>query len=513
MAERSYRLAGSTLGRYELVAQIASGGMGTVYLARVSGDFGFQRLFAVKVLHDHLSDDPDFVTMLYDEAQLAARIHHPYVVGVLDFGAQDGAHYVVMEYVDGCSLRQLWRRNPTRRPPPLIVAIVGQLLEGLHAVHTLSDEYGLALNLVHRDISPENVLVGADGVTRLSDFGVAKAEARMTQTVPGVHKGKLSHMAPEQLLGEAVDRRSDVFSVGVVLHNALTGGSLFAGANHGVVFDNVLRGTIPAPSTVGLGPPAWLDEICLRALARDPDERYQTALEMADALRTAAHDHGAVGSSGEVAEWVIHSFGPDLEARRDAIRHLMHDPRDTTMPVVTRMPMVPVVGTPDGLSGGSLGGLPSGGYPMVIVPPPAPPSRRRRWVVIGCAAGLTLTIAGVAIPLSRANEPAVTPAPPPPALAPAPRPVEPPPAPSHAAAPEPEIEMAAASVAQSGSDPDRSDGERSPDRSREREHKKSRGHSSRSSSRSRPAAAEPPDATARPASDDTLERNPYRRSD
>ena len=310
------------LGRYDIIGELARGGMGIVYLARHAGEAGFQRLFAIKVLHTHLAEDSSFVNMLHDEARIAARLHHPNVVPIVDIGTQDGLSYVVMEYVEGCTLAALLRKHPEGRPARLIVPVLIDALDGLHAAHTLRDDNGSQLNLVHRDVSPQNMLIGIDGASRITDFGIAKAETRVTATVPGTRKGKLAYMAPEQLLddGARIDRRADVFSAGAVLWNALTGLSLFRGESDAATLHNILYKPVPAPSTVGLKPPAIFDEVCMRALERDPDKRYDSALEMAEALRQVAIAHRALGSRGEVAQWVTSTFGPEFEERRKAIR-------------------------------------------------------------------------------------------------------------------------------------------------------------------------------------------------
>ena len=310
------------LGRYELIGELARGGMGTVYLARHAGEAGFQRLFAIKALHPHLAEEKEFVDMLHDEARIAARIHHPNVVAVVDLGVQAGLHYVVMEYVEGPSFGTLFKRNrESKCPPELVVAIVIDALEGLHAAHTLRDDDGEQQHLVHRDVSPQNILVGTDGVGRITDFGIAKAETRITSTRPGTRKGKLLFMSPEQITGASViDRRTDIWAAGVVLWGALTGIPLFKGENDAATMHNVLTKDIPPPSKEGWEPPAVFDEIVLRALERDSAKRFDSAMEMADALRTAAAATGAFGVKQRVARWVVESFSTELEGRRKAIR-------------------------------------------------------------------------------------------------------------------------------------------------------------------------------------------------
>jgi serine/threonine-protein kinase len=297
--------------------------MGTVYLARNAGEGRFQRLFAIKVLHPHLAAETAFVDMMRDEAQIAARIHHTNVVPILDLGTEGELHYVVMEYIEGPSFSTLLKRSSGNRPPELIVAIMIDALEGLHAAHTLTDDHGEAIHLVHRDVSPPNILVGSDGIGRITDFGIAKAEARITSTRPGMRKGKLQFMSPEQIKdADRVDQRTDVWAIGAVLWNSLTGSNLFRGESDGVTIHAILQKEIPPPSTEGQKPPSCFDPIILRALARDPAERYATALEMADALRVTAAGNGLTGSKSQVARWVTDTFKEEVEMRRKAIREM-----------------------------------------------------------------------------------------------------------------------------------------------------------------------------------------------
>ena len=308
------------LGRYELLGTIGSGGMATVYLARTAGEAGFQRLFAIKVLHPHLAKEEGFVTMLLDEARIAARLHHPNVVPIVDLGSSSGLHFVAMEYVEGCSLSALFKRKREERPTRLVLPLLLDMLTGLEAAHTLTDDDGKPMNLVHRDVSPQNTLVGADGIGRITDFGIARAESRINNTRPGQVKGKYAYMSPEQVRARPVDRRSDVFSCGVMLWSMLTARKLFQGDNDAVTMGNIVELDIPLPSTVGLRPPAVFDAIALKALERDPDRRYATAQEMEEALREAASQAGGLAPRREVSAWVTDAFREELAARRAAIR-------------------------------------------------------------------------------------------------------------------------------------------------------------------------------------------------
>ena len=308
------------IDQYDLIYRLGTGGMGNVYLARRRNQSGLQRLFAVKAMHPLLSADHDFANMFLDEAHIASRLHHINVVGIVNLGRFAGRLYLVMDYVEGPTLAQLLGTS-TDRPPALICSILIDMLHGLQAAHSLTNESGERLELVHRDVSPSNILIGTDGVARLTDFGIAKARLRRTSTSPGVRKGKLCYSAPEQITrpGEE-DSRVNVFAAGIVLWNALTGTRLFDGENEAAVILSVVNRPIPPPSTVGRRSPRCLDEVCLRALERDPARRYPTATHMADDLRRVTRENNMVAGPEQVADWVAALFGEELERRRAAVR-------------------------------------------------------------------------------------------------------------------------------------------------------------------------------------------------
>jgi len=392
------------LGRYELLGVLGRGGMANVYLGRHEGGSGFQRLVAIKVLHPHLAEEEAFVEMLLDEARIAARLHHPNVVPIVDLGTQDGIHYVVMEYVEGCALSVLLKKYRDRRPPRLLVPIILDALSGLHAAHSLTDDDGQPLRLVHRDVSPQNILVGVDGMARLTDFGIAKAESRINSTRPGELKGKISFMSPEQIKNpEAVDHRSDVFSAGVLLWTSLTGRQLFEGDSTGAAMNNTLRMAIEPPSQIGLKPPAIFDAICLRALERNVDARLASALGFEESLRSAATANGLCGSRREVGEWVRAAVGEELTERRNATRssgsqriaRRMHSPAGGTGAVSDWNPSMVSVVSEVGPSSEPNSVTPSPNsstQPSTPVLDSAPISvleletatdRRKRWLLIG----------------------------------------------------------------------------------------------------------------------------------
>jgi len=308
--------AARQIGRYLLFGDIAAGGMATVHFGRLSGPAGFSRTVAIKRLHAHYAKDPDFVTMFLDEARLAARIRHPNVVPTLDVVQTDDEMFLVMEYVQGESLAKLLRAvrsMMTTSDVRVIATIMTGVLHGLHAAHEAKNEQGQPLNIVHRDVSPQNILVGTDGVPRVLDFGVAKAVGRLQTTREGQIKGKLSYMAPEQLHNQPVTRQSDIYAAAVVTWESLTGQRLFRGDNEAAIVTAVLQQSVRPPSHVGVHVPLAFDRVVLRGLERDPTFRYQTAREMALDLERCA----GIAPASEIGEWV-ESLAHDELFKRNA---------------------------------------------------------------------------------------------------------------------------------------------------------------------------------------------------
>ena len=309
------------LGRYALHGEIAAGGMASVHLGRLLGPVGFSRTVAIKQLHAHFAKDPAFVAMFLDEARLAARIRHPNVVPTLDVIELDGEIFLVMEYVHGESLAKLVRASnvaDANVPVGVAASIVANVLHGLHAAHEARSERGKALEIVHRDVSPQNVLVGVDGVARVLDFGIAKATSRLQTTQEGQLKGKLPYMAPEQIELQDVDRRVDVYASSVVLWEALTGRRLFVENNPARLMKQVLDGVTMRPSELASSVPTELEAIVMRGLSRDPGDRFATAREMAIALE----DTGICASSRTIGEWVERMVGDSLGERAGRLREI-----------------------------------------------------------------------------------------------------------------------------------------------------------------------------------------------
>jgi eukaryotic-like serine/threonine-protein kinase len=308
------------VGRYRLHAELASGGMATVHLGCLLGAAGFSKLVAVKCLHEQFAVEPSFVSMFLDEARLASSIHHPNVVASLDVVAEEGQLLVVMEYVHGETLAGLLRAGRQAgevAPAPVAARVICDALEGLHAAHTASLA-GSSLDIVHRDVSPQNIMVGTDGSARVLDFGIAQAALRSHVTAVGTVKGKIAYMSPEQAQGLGVDARTDVFAAGVVLWEALTGRRLFFAPDSRDAMDLLLTLPVPKPSSIISALPHALDAVVLKALERSRELRYASAHEFAEALRGAVSE----ASRKEVAEWVGRLAKEGLAKRLELLQAL-----------------------------------------------------------------------------------------------------------------------------------------------------------------------------------------------
>ena len=363
------------LDRYELIGEIAAGGMAVVYLARIAGLGGFQRFVAIKRLHPHLAGEDEFIEMFLDEARLAAGIHNPHVVPILEVGASEQGHYLVMEYIEGDTLARVATRAAGRTtgmtnaakvpaarglrapssmpsagpsiPRPVTVRILLDALAGLHAAHEHTDPHGTPLQIVHRDISPQNILVGVDGSARITDFGVARAAARLTTTRSDTVKGKLAYLSPEQARGEVVDRRSDLFAMGIILWEMLTGRRLFRGETDQETIARVNSGLIPAPSSLVPGLHPAFDGVTLQALSRDVSARFGTCAEMADALERAALEAASAGEGGgvaqprDVAAFMNEVLGQELAQQREGVRVWLAQRNDPTFTASRTAPVPP----------------------------------------------------------------------------------------------------------------------------------------------------------------------------
>jgi serine/threonine protein kinase len=306
-------------GRYELLCRFATGGMANLYLARFVGPSGFKKLVAIKRIHEHLTEDKDFVNMFVDEARLAARIEHPNVVQVIELGAVESSFFIVMEYVPGESLVTLMRKSePTL---PICARIISEAALGLHAAHELRDNQGDLLHVVHRDVSPGNIIISYQGVVKVADFGVARAKTNIHTTAAGTFKGKFAYMAPEQARSAGnVDRRADVFSLGIVLYEITTRKRLFKADSEMVTMAKVLNEPITPPSKVVSGYPEELDRIVMRALQRDREKRFQTAQELHAALGEYLASTGTPTLQATVGEFMQRVFADRIAEREQFLR-------------------------------------------------------------------------------------------------------------------------------------------------------------------------------------------------
>ncbi len=313
-----------TVGRYSLFGELASGGMATVHFGRMHSVGGFSKTVAIKRMRRDIGMDPEFVAMFLDEARLTSRIEHPNVVATVDVVAEAGEVFLVLEYVRGESLERLRRAARARRehiPVPVAVSILCGALAGLHAAHEAVGEDGRPLGIIHRDVSPQNILVGEDGIARISDFGIAKAESRLQVTQDGQMKGKLPYMAPEQLAGGArTDRRVDLFSAMTVLWELLAGRTLFRADHPGETIGRVLSAPIPSPCPIRPDVPPALDAAIRRGLSRSPDQRPPTAEALAELLEGSLGQ--GVASPRVVGAWVAGLAAEVLDARSRYVREM-----------------------------------------------------------------------------------------------------------------------------------------------------------------------------------------------
>ncbi|HQP37746.1 MAG TPA: serine/threonine-protein kinase [Polyangiaceae bacterium] len=314
--------ARAMLGNYELLLRLAVGGMATVYLARQVGAAGFERLVVIKRVHPHLLQNGQFYDMFREEARVASLLHHPNVVPVTNVLEFEGELLLVQEYVESCSASVLVKtvsQAAKRIPVPIAVRIVADTLLGLQAAHDAVDMRGHHLAIVHRDVSPQNIVVGTDGVSRLIDFGIAKARHSLTDTREGSLKGKFGYMSPEQTRGLQLDRRADLFAAGVVLHELLTGVRLFRAENEFDAIRRLNEEPVPNPSQVRPELPASLDPVVQKALERDRDRRFQSAAEFLDALECVI----SPAPPREVAALVSSCVGDRLNQRKAAVQAML----------------------------------------------------------------------------------------------------------------------------------------------------------------------------------------------
>ena len=303
-------------GKYTLIDRIAVGGMAEIFLARQSGVEGFEKLVVLKRIRPHLGDKKSFVKMFLNEAKLAAQLTHPNIVQIYDLGKIGDSYFIAMEYVFGRDMRRVMPKAEALGIAfPLVYAlkIASQACEGLYYAHQRVDNYGTSLGIVHRDVTPENVIVSFDGTVKILDFGIAKAANQVEHTRAGDIKGKLSYMSPEQCMGKPLDHRSDIFSLGVVLYEWVTGFKLFTGESDIAVLKSITDGKIYRPSYFKSDVPEAVEAILMRALEKDVAKRYQTAWEMQYDLDRFLSENEFSPSNIHLANFMKQLFSDEME--------------------------------------------------------------------------------------------------------------------------------------------------------------------------------------------------------
>jgi serine/threonine-protein kinase len=385
------------IGRYEVVGHLAAGGMGQVYLARATGLGGFERQVVVKTLDPETIDDDSFVNMFLDEARLLGALHHQYIAPVYEVGRDDrGRYFLVMEYVRGETAETAWKAAIRIGPPaplPFALTVVAAVASALDYAHSLSARDGTPLDIVHRDVSLSNIMIGLDGGVKLIDFGIAKYARRTTKTQIGSLKGKLAYLSPEQVLSKPVDHRADIFALGIVLYELTTLVRAFDGESELIMLEKITKGEVPLPSQIVPDYPRELERIVMKALAVDPDLRYQDAGTMGRELEAFAARESLLIGHGAIVETMKRLFEPAAPGGRrrfarassevDTGRHEKSDPDlditpiegvpidldDTTRPRSADSESVPTLLAPTGRSAEQT-------IPIVTLtgPPPAPPA-------------------------------------------------------------------------------------------------------------------------------------------
>jgi serine/threonine protein kinase len=396
------------IGRYRLLFQLGAGGMAEVFLAHEVSGGGVERLAVIKRVLPHLAQDDLFINMLLNEARISTRLNHPNIAHVYEVGKHDERTFIAMEFIHGVNVRTILRRGKKIRLGPSLAAFIGASVAGaLHHAHTLTDLQGEALNVVHRDVSPDNIHISYEGVVKVIDFGIAKARTNVEDTMSGVFKGKHSYTSPEQAQFEEIDHRSDIFALGIVLHEMLTYKKLFKGKEVGKNLKLIIESEIPPPSAVATTPvPAALDAVAVRALQKDPSARYATAREMQEDLLAYLKQDPATDM--DLERFMSQAFG-DAEEHRRRLRESVEQNRYE--PIQT--PGTPSESLPT-WSGGDPNrrgaGSDAGSYSQISGERREVP-RSRRTLVLVLVALATLAVAGALLTWRVLREPMPTPAP------------------------------------------------------------------------------------------------------
>lgn len=338
---------GARLGKYQLLRRIATGGMAELFLARAVAMAGFEKLVVLKrILPQHAESD-EFIKMFLTEARLAATLHHPNIVQVYDIGEESGHYFFTMEWVQGQDLRRIVRaarKAEVALPLEHVLHIIAGVAAGLDHAHDKADTDGSPLGIVHRDVSPSNVLVTYDGAVKLVDFGIAKAAAFQSNTIAGTLKGKVPYMSPEQCRGEVVDRRSDIFSIGTLLWEMTTGARLFAGDNEIAIINRVAKADVPKPTSIRADYPPQLETIVMRALHSDPEQRYQHAIDLQIDLEDFAREHRLPVSSARMGKFMRELFADEIQASAAQLAAERTDPGQSSASAMLPSVLPPLPG-------------------------------------------------------------------------------------------------------------------------------------------------------------------------
>ena len=316
---RSFIYMVRQFGKFQLLKKIATGGMAEIHIAKQRGMEGFEKIVVIKMILPHLANNADFVNMFLDEARIAARLTHPNIVQIYDLGRAAGTYFIAMEYVQGENLRTIAKAARKRGGPvPLehTVKVASQACEGLHYAHMKTDTSGNPLHIVHRDVSPQNILVSFEGMIKLVDFGIAKAVTQYAETKAGILKGKYSYMSPEQCKGRQIDNRSDVFSMGIVLWELATGVRLYKKSSELMILKEITEGKVTPPREINQQIPAELEAIILKALEKHPDNRFQDGQQMHLALEEFMKNRGLTSSTVHLSAYMRELFKGKLDGLR-----------------------------------------------------------------------------------------------------------------------------------------------------------------------------------------------------
>ncbi len=337
-SETTVTTGAANLGKYRLIAELGHGGMAEVFLAVMRGPVGFNKLMVIKQIRPQLAEDPEFLGMFLDEARLAARLSHPNVVQTNEVGHEGNRYFIAMEYLEGQPLNRVLHRFQRAGGFPLAqhLRVITEVLAGLHHAHEIADYDGMPLGVVHRDVTPHNIFVTYDGQVKVVDFGIAKALNSSSETRTGVLKGKIAYMAPEQARGDRVDRRADLFSVGIMLWEAATGKRMWKGVPDIAILQRLLAGEIPTPRSVNPDVSEQLEAIILKSLAPAREDRYETALDLQGEIEALLEAQADRGNARDLGKLITKQFDADRLKIKAIIEDQLREKSIATIAVEAR---------------------------------------------------------------------------------------------------------------------------------------------------------------------------------